>query len=80
MFASRIPFSRLSRNESSPPLGEKPFYIIPDPFKPTRMANEGRIRVCASPVAKRQVRGDAENLPSFAMSRKSFKVVAPKAQ
>jgi hypothetical protein len=47
----------------------------------TRMANEGRIRVCASPVAdRRQVRGDAESLSSFAMSRKSFKVVAPKAQ
>ncbi len=44
------------------------------------MANEGRIRVCASPVAKRQVRGDAESLSSFAISQKSFQVVAPEAQ
>ncbi len=33
MFASRIPFSQLSKNGSSPP-SEKPFYIIPDPFAP----------------------------------------------
>ena len=46
-----------------------------------RMANEGRIRVCASPVVdRRQVRGDAENLSSFATSPKSFQVVAAKPQ
>ena len=68
-----------------------------------RMANEERIRVCTSPVARfacaegvrladeqreelsrsesrkspsRQVRGDGQSLSSFAMSRKSFQVVA----
>ena len=46
-----------------------------------RMANEERIRVCASPVAvRRQVRGDVETLFSFAMSTMSFQVVAPEAQ
>ena len=43
-----------------------------------RMANEERIRVCAAPVAdRRQVRGAAESLSSFAMSPKSLQVVAP---
>ena len=38
-----------------------------------RMANEARIRVCAAPVAaRRQVRGDAESLSSFAMSLQSI--------
>ena len=31
MFASRIPFSQLSKNDSSPPSEKKQFYIIPDP-------------------------------------------------
>ena len=39
MFASRIPFSQLSKNGSSPP-SEKPFYIIPDPFGANFVANE----------------------------------------
>ena len=46
-----------------------------------RMANEERIRVCAAPVADRQqVRGAAESLSSFAMSQKSFQVVAATPQ
>ena len=46
-----------------------------------RMANEERIRVCAAPVAdRRQVRGAAESLSSFAMSPKSLQVVAAKPQ
>ncbi|MBR6735136.1 MAG: hypothetical protein IKL96_12170, partial [Kiritimatiellae bacterium] len=32
MFASRIPSSQLSRNDSSPPSEKKPFYIIPVPI------------------------------------------------
>jgi len=34
MFASRIPFSQLSKNDSSPPSEKKQFYIIPDPVVP----------------------------------------------
>ena len=38
-----------------------------------RMATEERIRVCAVPVAdRRQVRGAAESLSSFAMSLQSI--------
>lgn len=45
------------------------------------MANEERIRICTSPVAdRRQVRGDAESLSSFVVSKKSFQVVAAKPQ
>ena len=32
MFASRMPFSQLSKNDSSLPSEKKPFYIIPDPI------------------------------------------------
>jgi hypothetical protein len=31
MFASRMPFSQLSKNDPSPPSEKKPFYIIPVP-------------------------------------------------
>ena len=34
MSASRIPFSQLSKNDSSPPSEKKPFYIIPDAVAP----------------------------------------------
>ena len=46
-----------------------------------RIANEERIRVCAAPVAdRRQVRGAAESLSSFAIRHKSIQVVAAKPQ
>ena len=37
MSASRIPFSQLSKNDSSPPPEKKPFYIIPDPVAPKKI-------------------------------------------